>query len=324
MQTIQVNAEKPNWQGLPYYPISLFYKKLFGQKVYKVPVSVPGTCPNREGLNGMEVCNFCDEWGSAAHPENATLSLNDQVEQNQYHVKKRTNADKFLIYFQSYTFTYSRVKVLREYFENASKLDNVSGFVVGTRPDCISDAVLDLWMEYNEKLPVFIEFGVQSFNNDTLNWMSRGHTAEKSIWALERLQKKCPELNVGIHLIMGGPNESDSELIKAAQLTNSLPVHNVKLHNLHVLANTPLAEEYKRGEFSPLEIEEYARRCMLFLQHLNPNTPVHRLSANSSRTDELVAPLWTGDKMRAYQFFLDYLNENKAYQGQLFKPTTLN
>lgn len=316
LESYEVNQQPNAWNGLPYHAISVFYKNMFGQKVYKVPVSVPGTCPNREGLNGMTVCNFCDEWGSAARPENRDLSLEKQVSENSFYVKNRTNAEKFLIYFQSYTFSFSRVKVLRQYFEEAIKLDNVCGFVVGTRPDCISDAVLDLWNEYNEKLPVFIEFGVQSFNNKVLEWMSRGHTAEKAIWALERLKSKAPSLNVGIHLIFGGPEESDENIIASAKLTNNLPIHNVKLHNLHVLKNTPLEVDFNNGEFKPLEIDEYARRCALYLQYLDPKTPVHRLAANSSRSEELVAPLWTGDKMRTYQYFLDYMNDRGIVQGQ--------
>lgn len=162
ISTKQVNPAPTNWEGIPYYPISQYYKNFFGEKVYKIPVSVPGTCPNREGLNGMKVCNFCDEWGSAAHPENRDLSLKAQMSKNSKYIQKRTKAEKFLIYFQSYTFSYSRIMTLRKYFEKAVEMDNVSGFVVGTRPDCISDAVLDLWNEFNQKLPVFIEFGVQS------------------------------------------------------------------------------------------------------------------------------------------------------------------
>lgn len=311
-------APKRPWHGFPYYPISVYYKQFFGEKVYKIPVSVPGTCPNREGLNGMQVCNFCDEWGSAAHPENRQLSLQDQINLNRGYVQNRTNAKKYLIYFQSYTFTYSRVVKLKQYMQDAVGLPGVVGVVVGTRPDCISDALLDLLNDFTQKLPVFVEFGIQSFEDKKLQWMRRGHTHKKTEWALKRMQKKCPELNVGIHLILGCPDESDAEIVQAARITNSLPVHNVKLHNLHVLKNTPLEVDFQNGEFAPLEIDEYARRVGLFLQHLSPQIPIHRLTANSSRSDELVAPLWTGDKMRSYQFMLDYLNGKGIYQGQLY------
>lgn len=130
--------------------------------------------------------------------------------------------------------------------------------------------------------------------------------------------KKCPELNVGIHLIFGCPDESSQEMVDTAKQVNSLPIHNVKLHNLHVLKNTPLAEDYQKGLYLPLAINQYAERAMHFLQHLSPNTPVHRLCANASRSDELIAPYWTGDKMRAYQYIVDYLKNRGAYHGQFF------
>ncbi len=318
-QEMQEKQKKAKWGHLPYYPISDFYKGFFGEKVYKVPISVPGTCPNREGLNGMQVCNFCDEWGSAAHPENRHMTLLEQINNNKKFIAQRTKAQKFLAYFQSYTFSFSRVLSLREYFEKAIGVPDICGFVVGTRPDCVSDSVLDLWNEYNEKLPVFIEFGVQSFNDDILSWMKRGHTAKKSIWALERLQKKAPAVNVGIHLIFGSPNESDAEIIETAKRVNSLPIHNVKLHNLHVLKGTPLEGDFNNNLFTPIEMDEYARRVTLFIQHLSPNIPIHRLSALSGRTEELIAPSWTGDKMRSYQYMIDHLNAHNAFQGQLYK-----
>lgn len=311
--------------NLPYFPISQFYREFFGGKTLKIPVSVPGSCPNRDGLNGMEVCNFCDEWGSAAYPENRDAELIAQMVENRERVlRKGKGTDKFLIYFQSYTFSFSRVARLRSFFEAAAQFDWVCGFVVGTRPDCISDAVLDLWEEYSEKLPVFIEFGAQSFVEEQLEWMKRGHSAKKNVWAVKRLAQKVPALNVGVHLMFGLPGESDQQLIETAQLINDLPIHNVKLHNLHVLKNTPLELDFQKGLFTPIELDEYCRRTGLFLQHLHPQTPVHRLAANATRAEELVAPQWTGDKMRTYQYMLDYLNDRSIKQGQKFVQAPLD
>ena len=308
-----------DWNGIPYYPISRYYKEFFGEKVLKLPVSVPGTCPNREGLNGMQVCNFCDEWGSAAYPESRDQELFDQIRHNKTQVLRKGKAKQFLVYFQSYTFTYSRVARLEKYMEACLDLGDICGFVIGTRPDCISDAVIDLWNRFAEKVPVFIELGVQSFDDSQLNWMSRGHDAQRSIKALLRLQKKCPTLNVGIHLMFGMPGETDHQIRETAELVNQLPIHNVKLHNLHVLKNTPLEQDFRAGLFIPIDFEKYCQRVGIFLQHLKPSLPIHRLAANSSRRDELVSPEWTGDKMRTYQQMLDYLIQNDIYQGQLYK-----
>jgi radical SAM protein (TIGR01212 family) len=191
------------------------------------------------------------------------------------------------------------------------------GLVIGTRPDCLSQAVLDLWYEYSKKTYVAVEFGVQSFDDDQLVWMRRGHTASQALKAIEKTAA-LQTINVGIHLIFGWPTETDKQIVQTARLCNDLPIQNVKLHNLHVLKNTGLEEIYRRGEFIPIERDEYARRVALFLDHLNPRLAVHRLAAVASQWDELIAPTWTRDKMRSFQALLDYLNETGSYQGRLY------
>ncbi|MEQ1664056.1 MAG: TIGR01212 family radical SAM protein [Bdellovibrionales bacterium] len=305
------------WQGLPYHPISQHYRKVFGQKVYKIPIGVAETCPNREGFRGMKVCNFCDVWGSAAYPDLKNESLPDQIEKSRTRVLRRVNAGKFLVYFQSYTTTFSKVAALKEQIEIALSFSDVVGVVVGTRPDCVSDSLLEMLNEYAEKTYVSVEFGVQTFDEKQLLWMHRGHTAKKSIESIWRVHQKCSKVNLGIHLMFGLPNESDEQMIDTARICNELPIHNVKLHNLHVLRNTTLEGDYNRGEFHPIELDEYARRATLFLQYLDPNIAVHRLSALSSRQDELLAPKWTQKKMETYQFLLDFMNQRNAFQGQL-------
>lgn len=305
-----------SWEGLPYFPISQFYKSTFGEKVYKIPVSTATTCPNREGLNGMKTCNFCDVWGSAAYPELREQSLKDQITVTKAKMAKTYKAKKFLVYFQAYTHTFSRVNQLRAQFDVAKEFDDVVGYVVGTRPDCLSDAVFDLWNEMSEEKFLSVELGVQSFNEEQLLWMRRGHTAEKSIKAVERIRKKCPKVNLGIHLMFGLPGETDAQIIDTAKVVNSLGIDNVKLHNLHVLKNTPLEEDFNKGEFVPISKKDYFHRCLLFLTHLSPNIAVHRLSALSTRADELVAPDWTARKMEMYQGMIDFMNEQQAQQGQ--------
>jgi len=305
------------WQGLPYHPISQHYKKVFGEKVYKIPIGVAETCPNREGIRGMKVCNFCDVWGSAAYPELREKSLVDQIEESRKRVLSRVNAGKFLVYFQSYTTTFSKVANLQKQIETALSYSDVVGVVIGTRPDCVSDALLDLLNEYAEKTYVAVEFGVQTFDEKQLLWMHRGHTAKKSIDAIWRVHNKCSRINLGIHLMFGLPNETVDQMIDTARICNELPIHNVKLHNLHVLRNTTLEKDFNEGIFHPLELEEYARRASLFLQYLDPNIAVHRLAALSSRQDELLAPQWTMKKMETYQYMLDFLKQRDAFQGKL-------
>ncbi len=303
------------WTGLPYRPISALYQQKFGTKVYKVPVAIAEDCPNRRGIKGMQTCIFCDEWGSAADKDAHKMSLTNQIQTYKAKIQKRYKAQKFLVYFQAYTNSFMKLAQLRDNFKIAAEDPDVVGFVVGTRPDCLSKGVLDLWQEVNAQKPVFIEIGVQSFDEATLDFYRRGHTAAAAIAAIERIFE-LTKLDIGIHLIFGNPQETDEDLLRAAEITNQLPISNVKLHNLHVLKNTPLAEMYTRGEFVPVELDEYSRRVALFLNHLRPDLFIQRLAAFSSRWEELLAPSWTTNKMGAHQRIVDFLRENKSYQSK--------
>lgn len=303
--------------GLPFNPISAHYKKLFGSKVYKIPVAVVETCPNREGLKGMETCIFCDVWGSAAREEAFDLDLRTQIQKYRDHIRNKFKAEQFLVYFQAYTNTFTKLQSLRDNFDTALSFDGVRGFVVGTRPDCLSPAVLDLWNEYHLKSFVAVELGVQSFFDDQLLFMKRGHDRAQSLKALHQISKKTA-VDLGLHLMFGWPNETIDQIKETAQLCNDLPITNVKLHNLHVLKNTGLEKLYTEGKFRPIEQEAYARHVQVFLEHLDPRIFVHRLAAYSSRWDELIAPAWTANKMGTHQYLIDWLHQNQSFQGKAF------
>jgi hypothetical protein len=161
-----------------------------------------------------------------------------------------------------------------------------------------------------------VEFGVQSFDDDQLDWMRRGHTGAQSIRAIERTAQ-LKNVDIGIHLIFGWPTETEKQIRETAQLCNELPITNVKLHNLHVLKGTALEEMHAKGEFTPIDFETYASRVGHFLDHLRPELAVHRLAALASRWEELIAPEWTRHKMTTYQALLDYLRRNGHHQGRL-------
>jgi uncharacterized protein len=306
-------------ENLPYNPISQLYKKQFGQKVFKVPVSIADNCPNRAGIKGMETCIFCDEYGSFAYPESQKNQLHKQIVEHQAKVAARFNSKKFLVYFQAYTSTFTQLQKVKDAFEVALSYPDMVGIVVGTRPDCLSDALLDLWRETSEKTYLAVEIGVQSFDNKQLDWMRRGHTGEQSIKGIERIHKECPKVDLGVHMMFGWPGETDADIVRSAEICNSLPIHNVKLHNLHVLKNTPLEKMFFNKEFTPIELEEYCHFVGLFLSHLSPKLYLHRLVALASRWEDLIAPEWTRFKMTNYQKVIDYLNTHNIEQGMLFK-----
>jgi uncharacterized protein len=302
------------WTGLPYHSIAEHYKRLFNEKVYKIPVTVVDNCPNRMGLKGMKTCSFCDVWGSAAREESFEMTLTEQIETFHAKIKKKYHAEKFLIYFQAYTNTFTKIPLLRTNFEKALEYDFVKGFVLGTRPDCLSEAVLNLWQEYCEKCFVAVELGVQSFFDSHLEFMQRGHTASDSLKAIKKISARTT-VDLGIHLIFGSPHETLDQVKEMALIFNDLPITNVKLHNMHVLKNTDLEKWYFEKSFTPIELDQYSERVQTFLSYLHPRIAVHRLAAYSSRREELIAPKWTADRMGPHQHIIDDMRANKVFQG---------
>jgi uncharacterized protein len=301
---------------LPYSSIGRFYREKFGERIQKLPVSIATDCPNRLGLKGMKTCVFCDEWGSSAYPEKQAKDLKIQLEETMALRGARYGAVSYLAYFQAYTSTFLAVKKQRDSFETALNFPNVRGLIIGTRPDCLSPAIFQLWNEYSARTFVSIELGVQSFEDHHLEFMRRGHSGKQSIEAIELIKAKCPNVNLGIHLIFGNPGETLNEIIETAKTCNRLGIKHVKLHNLHVLKGTPLEEAYAKGEFVPDDLETYTEKVILFLRHLSAEIVVHRLAAVSSRWDELIAPEWTRYKMKISQHIIDQMNLKKISQGQ--------
>ena len=305
----------PFENGKRYYPLSQHYRERFGEKVYKVSVSVAKTCPNREGHKGMNVCIFCDEWGSAAYQQFSDLPLLKQIQINREAIRKRYKAKKFLIYFQSYTNTFGQFSDLETLYHNALKEIDVIGLVVGTRPDCIPKRILSKFAELSKEQYLSVELGVQTFDNHQLNFLSRGHDRATSIEAIQKL-KSLQNIDICVHLMFGLPNETDQQIQETALLLSEMEVNGVKLHNIHVLRNTELEKLFHESKFIPIELEEYARRVTIFLECLSPKIAVHRLAAVASRWDQLVAPSWTREKMRTAQFIDDYLEVNQTWQGR--------
>lgn len=307
------------WQGRRYYPISQYFKQHFGERVGKISVSIAETCPNRSPNTDLEVCIFCDEWGSAAYPLEKDRELIEQIRHNKKMVARRLKSESFLAYFQSYTNTLGKVNVLAERYDLVLQEDYIKGLVIGTRPDCLPARLMPLLQSYCQRTYVLVELGIQSFYNDHLEFLRRGHSAEKNIEGILKL-KQHTDVDIGVHLIFGLPNESEQRIIDTALMINQLPITNVKLHNLHVLKNTPLEKLYHEGKFEPLELEPYAEKVILFLRHLNPDIALQRLAALCSRWDELVAPAWTAQKMQPIDYIENQMKERGVMQGDLYDP----
>ena len=220
-----------------------------------------------------------------------------------------------MIYFQAYTNTFGHFSGLENLYNKALNEIDVVGLVIGTRPDCLPKRILQKFAELSKNQYLSVELGEQTFDDQQLNFLSRGHDSATSIAAIRKL-KSLQNVNICVHLMFGLPSESDQQIQETAQLLSKLKVHGVKLHNLHVLRETALEKLFNESKFFPIGLEEYARKVTIFLENLSPKIAVHRLAAVASRWDQLVAPSWTREKMRPTQFIDDYLEANQTWQGR--------
>lgn len=310
------HTEVFDWQGERYFPIGQFYRRKFGEKVYKISVSVAETCPVRKGKDADSICIFCDEWGSAAaHLRQGPQGLVEQILENRERVAARYKANKFLVYFQPYTNTFDRLSNLERNIQTALDQDRIAGIVLGTRPDCLPKGIFPMLKRFAEQAYVSVELGAQSFFEERVDFLKRGHTAAKSIEAVHKL-KELAGVHVGVHLIFGLPDETREEVRETATMVNGLPIDDVKLHNLHVLKNTHLEALYRSGEFKPIELEDYAIKVADFLEVLSPRVAVQRLAATAPNWEELIAPEWTKWKMKPTQAVIAELEQRGSWQGK--------
>ena len=303
-----------NWNGQPYYPISAYFKNRFGEKIYKISVGISESCPNRKSNDPSKICIFCDELGSAGSHIQTDLALSQQIANGREQLKKRFRVKKFLVYFQPYTNTFARLSTLQNSIETALAETDVCGAILGTRPDCLPSKLFPILKSFNEQKYISVELGAQSLYDDDLEFLHRGHTVQQTLDAIEKLHTEAG-VEVGLHLMFGLPNETDERIKKTAKKINSLPIHNVKLHNLHVLKDTELERLYQEGTFEPIDLEPYADRVGLFLQHLSADIAVQRLAAVAPRHDELIAPIWTKERMRPSQVIIKRMKDRQIVQG---------
>ncbi len=260
-----------------YNEYSGYLQERFGSKVYKLPVNIPGTCPNRDGVVGSGGCIFCDEEGSGFECLPNSWAVAEQVAKNKAFFIKRFNANKFIVYFQAFTNTYLPLERFEQYLRDAVQDPDVIGVSISTRPDCINDEYLDFLAQLQEErqLTVDVELGLQTVNYHTLQKINRGHGLAEFIDAVLRIKNRG--FNVVAHVILNLPWDTEADVIENAKIISALGVDFVKLHSLYIVKDTPLGEMYARGEFTVIGLEEYVQRVVLFLENLNPEVVVQRL-----------------------------------------------
>ncbi len=280
-----------------YFSLKEYFYQKYGRRVQKITVALPFTCPNRDGSKARGGCTFCYD-GSKPSMLIPTVPLRKQIEEGIKRAKRKYGEDiYFFVYYQSYTNTYTDLETLREVYDTALEFEDVVGIDVGTRPDCAPEEVLDLLADYTERgLEVWVEFGLQSANYETLKRINRAHGVSDFVDAVLRAKRR--PLKVCAHAIVGLPGEEREDVIETAKLIASLPVDGVKIHPLHVIKGTVMAKQYERGEFELLSLEEYVRLCADFIEILPQDVVVHRITGE---VDEslLIAPDYCSPRQKS-------------------------
>ena len=295
-----------------YHSYSYYLKKRFGKKVYKVPLNIDLGCPNRDGTKGFGGCAFCSAKMSGNFAGDPRRSVEEQYAQVRGVMEKKWADALCIPYFQAGSNTYADVGILREMFGAALELENAVGLSIATRADCIDSEKAKMLGELAKDTYLTVELGLQTIYDSTALAMNRCHTYADLLRAYELL--RAENVNVCIHLIDGLPGETADMMRESAQTVGQLDIHAVKLHLLHVLKGTVLADMYARGEFRTLERDEYIGIICDQLELLPPQIVIERLTGDGDR-NELIAPLWSRDKRRVLNGIDMEMSRRNAYQG---------
>lgn len=298
-----------------YYPFSRFVRERFGGRVFRVTVDGGFTCPNVDGTVAVGGCVYCDNRSFSPNRRLPRTPVREQVRRGVAILQKRYRADRFLAYFQAATNTYAPVEKLRRLYDEALDHPQIIGLAVGTRPDCVPEPVLDLLQTYARDRYVLLELGLQTMHDRSLDWMNRGHHFDSFADAVQRCQGRG--LDLCAHVILGLPGESHADMLATADALAALPVNAVKIHNLHVVRDTPLEEMYRAGTVRMLELPEYVAVVCDFLERLPATMVIHRLSGDAP-PDYLVAPAWCLDKPVLLRAIDEELHRRDSWQGRRF------
>ncbi len=299
-----------------YYTFNKFLKERFGERVQKVTLDAGFTCPNRDGTKGTGGCIYCDAYGSGTGARHKYPDLITQAKAGMEFLGKRYNAKKFIMYFQAFSNTYGNPEYLKELYDQVTNIPSVVGLSISTRPDCLSEEILELISSYTKKLMVWIELGLQSIHDETLRFINRGHDY-KEFKRGYLLARKYPLL-ICLHLIIGLPGEDSFSVMETAKEIGRLHPDAIKIHSLYINKGTRLEELYLSGKYRPLEREEYVSMTCNFLEVIPPDIVIQRLTGDP-RPSELVAPLWTLDKHKTISLIQKELEKRDSWQGKKYE-----
>jgi len=285
--------------------------------VWKVSVDAGFDCPNRDGTLATGGCVFCDPASFSPARRMAARPVTAQLDEGIGRLRARRGIARFVAYFQPATNTYGPLRKLEALYREALAHADMVGLIIGTRPDCVGDDVLDLLAKLSRETWLSIEFGLQTIHDRTLDWMNRGHHYDAFLDAVERSRRRT--LEIGAHVILGLPGESRQDMLQTARELARLRLGSVKLHNLHAVSDTPLAGMVSSGEVRLPDLEEYVGYVVDFLEELPPSCVVDRLSGDAP-AQYLVGPSWCLDKSAVRAAIEAEMRRRNTWQGRKWHP----
>lgn len=313
MNSISENLSNPR------HPRSMgdFFSAYFPSKVQKISINAGFTCPNRDGLKGFGGCTYCNNQTFSPQYAANEKSVKQQLEEGIQFFSHKYPEMKYIAYFQVYTNTYDETEKLLAKYKEALAYPNVVGLIIGTRPDCMPDDLLNELKKLAQSHFLLIEYGVESTNNETLKLINRGHTYEEAVETIIRTSQNG--ILCGAHIILGLPGESREIILSHADCLSELPLTTLKLHQLQLIRQTKMADQYKKNPkwFHLYSVDEYVELCIDFMERLNPEIIIERFVSQSPK-ELLIAPDWG---LKNYEFTAKIekrIKERNTYQGRLF------
>lgn len=290
--------------------VNEYCKKQFGEKLYKISLNGGMSCPNRDGKLDVRGCIFCSAGGSGDFAPDRSVPLDEQIEDAKRRVSSKYKGTHYIAYFQAYTNTYAPVEKLRALFMPVIKREDIAVLSIATRPDCLSDEVLDLLRELNDIKPVWVELGLQTIHEKTADYIRRGYSLpvyDKAIRDLEAIG-----IHTITHLILGLPGETKEDMLQSVRYVSDCGSQGIKLQLLHVLKGTDLASDYEKGLFRTLLFDEYIDLLADCVRLLPKDMIVHRLTGDGPK-NLLIAPMWSADKKRVMNAIHQRLKKEGLY-----------
>ncbi len=304
--------------GLQWNDYSSYIRRVFGERVQKISIDAGFTCPNRDGTISTDACIYCNNDSFSPFYCSNSLSIKEQIDTGIEFFAKKYKTQRYLAYFQTYTNTYKNIDELKRIYSQALENPLIVGIVIATRPDCINTEILEMLLEIVGNKYLLIEYGAESTKNSTLEFINRGHSWEQTVEAVLLTNKY--KIDCGLHLILGLPGENENDFFDHAKKLSELPIKTLKLHQLQILKNTKIFDYFmsNRELFFDLSFEKYKQVIIRFLEELNPEIIIDRLTSESPK-EILVYPNWSGRKN--YEIVHEINNDMKkanTYQGKKY------